>query len=161
MPERRFKKSLNQTATTVKPFLKQYTGNLFWEIHRWKIPGYTYLGRGRGRVVFRKNGEGWVIKIPYNKYGVVDNRREVKMYKAHKGICFPKRPPRGGRGRLAKCTLVNIEGVDCVKMEFLKKIHFDQWPDWVFDLVDGGQIGRDKRGRIAVYDYALETLKRS
>lgn len=47
-----------------------------------------------------------------------------------------------------------------MKMEFLKRIHFNDWPDWVFDLVDGGQVGRDNRGRIAVYDYALETLSR-
>lgn len=107
MPRTPFKKSLKATLATVKPLLGLHSNGLFWDIDCWRIPGYTYLGRGRGRVVFRKNGAGWVIKIPYNKYGIVDNRREVKMYKAHKGVCFPKRPPRK-RGRLARCTLIKV-----------------------------------------------------
>lgn len=154
------KRTLDETLQAVKPYLKQYEDDLFFEVHNWQIPGYVYLGRGRGRVVFRKRGTDWVLKIPYNKYGLLDNRREVKMFVEHKGTVFPNKS-RNQRGRLAKCELTKINGVDCVKMEYLRPVICKTAPDWIWELYDGAQVGRDKKGRVAVYDYALERMTKS
>lgn len=156
----KIKRTLAETLNNVKPFLKNYDDHLFFEVHNWQIPGYIYLGRGRGRVVFRKRGTDRVLKIPYNKWGLLDNRREVKMFIEHKGVVFPDKP-RNSRGRLAKCKLVKVDGVDCVEMEYLRPVRCKTAPDWIWELYDGIQVGRDKKGRVAVYDYALERFKRS
>ena len=131
-------------------------------ITSWRIRGYRFLGYGRGRMTFKEPNGSWVLKIPYNRHGIEDNRVEAKIYKSRRGICFPENP-RGQRGRLTKCTRVNYFGVPCIRMEFLRKTHLSEtieYPAWVYGLDDGEQVGYDAKGRLKVFDYALEPIHR-
>jgi hypothetical protein len=113
------------------------------------VTGWWTEGWGCSRIVFsrirRRGGDSrWVFKIPLCGKGETDNYREARYYKR-------------GDGRMAKCRLVVIGGLDCLVMEKVDThdpIPYGYGtPEWA-KYVDCCQVGRSRSGEIVAYDYA-------
>jgi hypothetical protein len=103
-----------------------------------------FIGEGRNRKVYRH--KNYVIKIPINEYGDLDNLRESLEYKRN-------REKNGkswdilGRCKLLKNGYLLMEYIELVDNPYSKDM-----PEWV-SFIDCGQVGYDKRGRLKAYDY--------
>jgi hypothetical protein len=96
---------------------------------------------GRTRAVFARN-EGWVVKVPLDDEGLAGNGHEAN-WSAHDLI------------PLAECHLVedSTGGIQVLHMRRVEPEHisYADGPDWL-GLVDCGQVGRDRDGRLVAYD---------
>lgn len=113
---------------------------------RLKTRGGTYLGHGRHRMGFKRGKV--VYKIPRNPEGIKANKREADMYKEY------------GQGQyddgaeFARCRLLKN---DVLVMEHVVRLECNEVaPGWVhdWDWHEGPQVGRNKKGRVVLYDYA-------
>lgn len=98
------------------------------------------IGRGRNRAVFA-DGDDWVIKVPVNEDGMLDNARES----AHADPGIP----------LAPCELIDDhpDGVPVLRMRRVREVfipHAEQ-PFWM-GFVDCGQVGYLPDGTLVAYD---------
>jgi len=103
------------------------------------------LGEGRNRITFELN-DRFVLKVPLNEYGVLDNETEAKMY----------RNRSDGDIRLARCRKVlNSFGLPLLVMERvdIDSVESLELPHWV-DFIDCSQVGYTKKGELVAYDYA-------
>lgn len=110
--------------------------------------GFRRLNHGCFRTAFRR--KNFVIKVPRNVDGVVDNMIEARAYKH-----FGNNPTSLGI-YLAPCKLLTN---NCLLMPFVAHLGSeDPLPEWAH-LVDGSQVGM-LHGRIVAYDYALDLKER-
>lgn len=110
-------------------------------------PNWIYLGSGRHREVWRLPS-GNVLKIPKGMTGEAANVEESKMWINRFNLedCHSD-------WKLARCRL--IPGTFILVMEYLRphKMCYDELPYWC-QLVDGGQVGFNRKGELVAYDYA-------
>ena len=107
----------------------------------------------------RKTAIGFLRSLAVLK-GIRDCRNEAAIYKARGGKLNPLAPD-DWQGRLVPCRLVTILGVPCLIMQLIdrsetKNWKYEEFPKWSIQLNDGRQIGRTKKGELAVYDYGGE-----
>lgn len=104
--------------------------------------GKPAYGRNRATFFSKK----FVIKVPINQYGDLDNTWEAKHFKTEPYY--------------TKTRLIQINGLYCVMAEKLDRInpysdqHRGSMPPWV-DWVDCGQVGYDRKGRLKAYDFGI------
>ena len=110
-----------------------------------------FLGSGRNRAVYVYNKK-YVIKIPLNHNGIVDNQHESFISNIF------------GRGKsddgalYARCKLLPN---DCLLMERVNPIDYDQIKylskeiKYWSSFIDCGQIGFTMDGRVVAYDYGI------
>ena len=118
----------------------------FLDIEKFKN-NYDVIGIGQQRIVF-KYSDKYVIKLPLSPKGIVDNNNEVN---------FKTNNPNS-EIKTAHCEIVNIDDVNCLKMEYV-----DHWSailhssveldNWCLD-VDCLQVGFNKKGSLVAYDFA-------
>ena len=147
-------KGYNLKSETLKLYLINIRSNLVNQIQdpdkaneleekiKPEIGGFEFLGAGRNRFVFRKPESDWVIKVPINEYGMLDNDSEDIYFHRHQ------------TGFMARCKLIQLCDVPILVMEYvdinLEKKDMPDWSAWV----DCQQVGRNKNGKIVAYDYA-------
>jgi len=107
---------------------------------------YVKLGTGRNRSVYDM-GNGWVVKVPINAFGLEDNLAESKIY------TDTKEDPDGYLVKYAECSHFNYKDLPIVRMEKVKPVICKTGlPEWT-DYVDCGQVGYNKKGELVAYDY--------
>lgn len=111
-----------------------------------KETGFRYLSCGDFRAVYRR--KNYVVKVPINIDGIIDNIVEFKGWKK-----YGYRPTNLGLV-LAPCRLLNN---NCLMMVRVKTTGL-LYPDWA-NKVDNCQVG-EYRGRVVAYDYALNITER-
>lgn len=104
---------------------------------------YEVIGEGHNRIVFLKDDD-WVIKCPLNEDGLNDNISEARRYRQFGDTDLVK---------YAECKMFFLNDINCLEMERVYPISKSERPDWA-DYVDGGQVGKNKDGKILAYDYA-------
>lgn len=97
--------------------------------------GLQFIGDGRNRKAYRH--KGYVIKVPLNVFGMLDNEIEAKAFKRY-GEEFP----------YARCKLIGV----CLVMEYVEHTWEKNLPDWVMSI-DCGQVGYNRKGKLLAYDY--------
>lgn len=109
---------------------------------------------GRTRNVFALPG-GYVVKLPKNEAGMVDNDWEGAIEENNEihGIAAYVQYPR--------TRLAHFHGIPVLFMAKVKPLtsleivdKFGVEPDWVM-AVDGGQVGTNRQGRLVAYDFGL------
>jgi hypothetical protein len=108
---------------------------------------FEYLSRGGFRDTFRR--KNIVIKIPRKKDGEIDNMVEAAGWRKYKNN------PTDLGFHLAPCRILEN---GCLMMVYASSGMPHE--KWVESLHDGWQIGGYK-GRVVVYDYALELSERA
>jgi len=96
-----------------------------WGTEMPEIDGYEIVGRGNTRLVIRRKGHNWILKIPVRAGGISDNCLEGKRYRINE---LPQ-------VRKAKANDPVI-----------------QMPAWAYH-VDSEQVGINRRGQIVAFDY--------
>lgn len=105
------------------------------------IEGFEHLGTGRNRACFARPGDDYVIKIPVNSYGVMNNYDEAGWFAKF-------------RNRMARSRIVRWAGLPVLVMERVTTgFTYPDLPEWS-DWVDCQQVGKTKRGVFVAYDYA-------
>lgn len=109
------------------------------------IKGWTYLGEGSNRIVFRRKNSKWVLKIPLNPAGMNDNDAEDHYYRKWKHKS----------DKMARCRLVQLMDVPCLIMEYVNTEvgPLKNLPEWTL-FVDCQQVGYNSHGKLVAYDYA-------
>ena len=107
---------------------------------------------GRTRNVF--NFGKYVVKVPKNFYGVIDNEWEGCV--SNSEDCDPEDV------QYARTRLDYWKGVPVVFMEYVEYASDEQIskrlgyvPEWTMS-VDCGQVGFNRKGRLVAYDYGLK-----
>lgn len=115
-----------------------------------------YINSGRNRDVYLLPGGKYVLKVPRNANGIVDNRYEHSI-KYSKYVWSATVPC------YANCRL--IPGTDLLVMEYIRPSSFQEIknilgeaPIWI-DSIDDGQVGFDHKGRLKAYDYGMPFYK--
>lgn len=96
------------------------------------------IGGGRNRSVW-KTGNGNVVKVPRNQFGVTDNYTEASDQ---------------GDKLLANCKMILIEDHPIVVMEWIEWYvgDFSDLPEWC-GFIDCCQVGYNKNGVLKAFDY--------
>lgn len=109
---------------------------------------------GRNRNVFSMPG-GYVVKLPRNLDGIIDNDWEGSVSNTPESLNDPDYE------QYPKTRMVYQGDVPVVFMEFILALtseeivaRFGSEPDWVWSI-DGGQVGVNKNGRLVAFDYGL------
>jgi hypothetical protein len=104
------------------------------------------LGIGRNRVTFA-HSPGWVIKVPINDWGLLDNESEAETFQ-----CFGR---TNAFIKYAQCRIeFDQEGIPLLLMERLAvDIPLAGLPEWC-DFVDCQQVGIGHDGQLLAYDYS-------
>lgn len=142
-----------------------------------------YLGYGTGRIVFQIS-EDLVVKIPYNKNGILQNEQEIHLYNNAKHNYFAKSYKLDENKWLyaeyvEDCSRdledYMYDGVTCKKYDELtdtsikfdcnfscldcpynKRIDFGNLDEFIAHKPkDRLQVGRDKEGKLKYFDYAI------
>lgn len=106
---------------------------------------YKFLGEGRTRAAFLTPSGDYVIKVPIDEMGFVDNFREYRMWQQ-----FNKWIPKE---YLARCKLHLDSGILVMEVVNPTYVPMDGRPAWV-DSIDCGQVGYNRKGKLVAYDYA-------
>jgi len=109
--------------------------------------GWTYIGRGKNRRVWKLKNKNFVLKIAYTDSGIIANKNEHTFYRNSNRINF------------AACRLICDNILMMRAVSILDDSDFCQYkliPSWAFNLNDGPQVGIDRNGMIVAYDYAEE-----
>lgn len=106
---------------------------------------YRYLGEGRHRAAFLTPSGNFVIKVPIDEMGFVDNFREYRMWRQ-----IDKWMPKE---HLARCKLHQSSGILVMEAVDLAYEYPVDGTDWI-GFIDCGQVGYNRRGRLVAYDYA-------
>lgn len=119
------------------------------------LPGWTFLGSGRGRstYVYTRRGRDSriVVKLPLGEFGERCNKYEAECWKhGHSHL---------QRDKLARCRLVWVQSVPVIVMTRVDPVRtpLDDTrpvPNWAY-VVDCQQVGTTPRGRLVAYDYGL------
>lgn len=117
-----------------------------------KDRGWCFLGEGSFRLVYVK--DNWVIKVPRDEDGALDNLMEAKAWRKYKS----KRTSLGLY--LAPCRLL-LNG--CLLMVAVETEHNKKLP-WKptkndYPILDKDQAGVYKN-RVVAYDFALDLKER-
>lgn len=99
----------------------------------------TEIGRGRNRLVLR-HGK-YVIKIPLNFNGEVDNAWEARV--------------RLRDIPTARCRLATLGGWQVLVMEYVEvptDFSYAAYPNWC-KSVDCAQVGWTRQGKLVAYDF--------
>lgn len=114
---------------------------------RFKKRAFDILS-GRNRNVFIMNG--YVIKLPRNIYGAIDNEWEG---------CISNANDDPEEIRYARTRLAYFNGVPIIFMEYVEyasnekmKTVLGKVPSWTLS-VDCGQVGFNKKGKLLAFDY--------
>mgnify|MGYP003344102627 CR=1 FL=1 len=51
-----------------------------------------------------------------------------------------------------KCKIIEIRDIPILVMEYVKQLPYKDQPDWAA-MIDGGQVGKNKKGNIVAFDY--------
>ena len=113
-----------------------------WGTEMPEIDGYEIVGRGNTRLVIRRKGHNWVLKIPVRAGGISDNCLEGKRYRINE---LPQ-------VRKAKAKCVTVCKLPIVIMEWVNIDPVIQMPAWAYH-VDSEQVGINRRGQIVAFDY--------
>ncbi len=100
----------------------------------------NWLGYGRNRAVFRRGDH--VFKVPINDCGVTDNSHEAYLSQRY--------GKTEGYVPYAKCRMFGL----ILVMEYVDHVGSTKTPDWTWS-VDGGQVGRNRKGELLAYDFGL------
>lgn len=95
------------------------------------------IGEGRNRITFRMGM--YVLKVPLNGFGLLDNEFEA----SHPSDIH------------ARCSLFFCYDLPIVKMEYVRPVTGEEsldLPDWT-EYVDCFQVGYTYDGRLVAYDY--------
>lgn len=111
------------------------------------LPGWKYLGAGKNRIVFRRPEKNWVLKIPINPNGEIDNGYESDLYQRYQKHST----------RFAKCYYLELHGIGCQIMEYVYPLtDGNPLPPWT-KYLDCQQVGRNSQGNIVAYDYGINS----
>jgi hypothetical protein len=112
----------------------------------------TLIGEGRNRQVYRRGN--YVIKVPLNEEGMMDNYHEYS--------CQNRRGTNPDGIRYAMCRLVKDSSI--LVMQYAQfpgplsepsgYISHEKGPHWM-DYIDCGQVGYNRFGQIVAYDYGF------
>lgn len=108
------------------------------------------LGAGRGRLVIADpHDAAYVLKLPLSFAGHYMNACEARL--------FAQCDEWLGAGRLASCEMVLIDGLDCLRMERVRKLSREEVAAlgetrWI-DFVDGEQVGLSLTGKVVAFDF--------
>lgn len=106
---------------------------------------YKIIGCGRNRLVFADRD--WVLKVPCNTAGMFDNEHEYQVYKRSQQLEHISGEIRYARCRMCGPYVLVMEQLDTS----IDRESFPSWASWV----DCGQVGLDRQGRFAAYDYGI------
>lgn len=101
-------------------------------------------GRMGGDKAVFLTGDGWVVKVPFNKDSEAALVKEELCYKAY----------RAGRGfPVAECYTEEFMGILIERMELVTRHNFEPWdlPGWV-DQIDSRQVGFNRFGELVAFD---------
>lgn len=118
-----------------------YMEDIFWVVIEELAAKYDLIGYGGTRVVF-DTGDGNVIKIAYNDYGVQANGNEVNRPEDH---WIPVAKCEFFEDSQGSGLCIIMEKVEVVTTFLLDK------PYWV-DYVDCQQVGYNSKGELVAYD---------
>lgn len=118
---------------------------------------FELLGIGRHREVYLLPSKKFVIKIPINNDGILDNLTEYKYWKNRAAI------KKYYDADLARCRLYqgSTSQDKLLLMEFIEIIKnprdlpYNTLPNWAWD-VDGIQVGYNRQRHIVAYDYGSQ-----
>jgi len=112
--------------------------------------GFVRIGSGSFRSVYQRGK--FVIKVPLNKDGILDNRTEATAWHKYKS------QPTSKGYMLAPCRMLpnGCQIMVFVEREISNNIrHKDRWAD----KIEGRQVGI-YRGHTVAYDFALNIVER-
>lgn len=107
---------------------------------------FQLIGEGRNRLVYRRGN--FVVKVPKNNCGVLDNHREYHIFSSTTdGWLFGLRYARCRLMKPNYCLLV---------MEYVIPYQepLDKLPLWTYS-VDCAQVGYNRKGHLVAYDYGI------
>ena len=124
---------------------------LFHQLHVRYSKRCLGIFMGRNRNVF--NFGRYVVKVPRNFYGVIDNDWEGSV--SNSEDCDPE-DVQYARTRLAYWKDVPIVFMEYVEYASNKEIaeRVGHVPDWTMS-VDCGQVGFNRKGCLVAYDYGI------
>lgn len=104
------------------------------------------IGEGRNRSVFLLPSGKYVLKVPKNFDGELDNWREARRFKVRKENNYLP---------LARCKMVPNSHLLVMEFVNTKYIDPDERPRWT-DFIDCAQVGYTGKGILVAYDYGGE-----
>jgi hypothetical protein len=116
------------------------------------LNGFSYLGSGRHRFVFKSPNGRYVLKFPINYLGLIANCDESRLYRQ-----MLAKPSSYNEESYAPCRLISgaILMMRYVKDISLDSNKLDSCPKWV-NYVDCLQVGFLKDGKLVSYDYSIK-----
>lgn len=113
---------------------------------------YDFIGAGRNRAVFKLRSGNYVIKVPLNEYGFLDNGREASVVSNKKDL-------EDDDIKYPQTRYVEYDEIPCVVMEYVSPIEnneeYQKNKKWWFDYVDCRQVGFTRKGEIVAFDYGV------
>lgn len=114
---------------------------------RFSTRGYKLVGIGRNRAVFSK--AGYVVKVPINYNGIIDNEWEAAHCgNAREGCVQHARTRSAFLGGLQLCLMEFVEYA--TTEDIIERIGHE--PSWVWG-VDCGQVGWNRKGKLVAFDF--------